>query len=98
MKISEIQEERTFRNRRISLENLEEGLTAQIVKDKYTDVTVMGGKSVVGELVADDLMPYIDLAGLARGTHNCVVEIPQIDGVSVEGVKMSVTTVKVIIK
>lgn len=98
VKISEIQEERTFRNRRIGLENLEEGLTAQIVKDKYTDVTVMGGKSVVGELVADDLMPYIDLAGLARGTHNCVVEIPQIDGVPVEGVKMSVTTVKVIIK
>ena len=98
VKISEIQEERTYRNRRIEIKNVEDGLTAQIVSDKYTDITVTGGKSVVTNLTADDFLPYIDLAGLGKGTHDCIVEIPQMDGLSVENVVMSVASVKVIIK
>ena len=98
VQINEIQEEKTFRNRRIQIENLDDGLTAQITSAKYTDVTVTGGRSVVREITTGDLMPYIDLAGLKKGTHTCIVEIPQIDGISVENVKMSVAEVTVIIR
>lgn len=98
VQISEIQEEKTFRNRRIQIENLDDGLSAQITSAKYTDVTVKGGRSIVREITANDLAPYVDLAGLKKGSYTCVVEIPQIDGVSVENVSLSAATVNVVIR
>ncbi len=98
LKISEIQQERTFKNRQIGLENLEEGYSARITSAKYTDVTLSGGQSVVGALRSEDVLAYADLAGLKQGTHAVKVELAEIAGIAAENVTLGTAEVTVLIQ
>ena len=61
--------------------NVGEGLkaTASSREDGNITVTVKGVKSVIENISKDDIIAYVDLAGLGVGTHNVQVQIEKSD-------------------
>lgn len=61
--------------------NVGEGLkaTASSREDGNITVTVKGVKSVIENFSKDDIIAYVDLAGLGVGTHNVQVQIEKSD-------------------
>jgi YbbR domain-containing protein len=64
--------ERTLRNRPIHLRNVTPGLTAQ-ADPTGVDVALRGSRDALGHLEPDEVLAYVDLAGLGAGTYQLTV-------------------------
>jgi len=96
LQIGEIRAQKSFKNQKIELANLNEGLTAEIIDAKYADVTVVGGKSAMDPITAGDIKLYVDMANVTvPGTYVYNVEIDEIAGIPKTGVDISVKEVTV---
>lgn len=96
LQIGEIRAEKTFKNQKIELVNLNEGLTAEIIDEKYAKVTVVGGKSAMDPVTAQDIKLYADMANVtAPGTYVYAVEADEIAGIPKTGITVSVKEVTV---
>jgi YbbR domain-containing protein len=75
--------ERTFRNRPVHLRNIPANLTAQ-AEPTAVDVTVRGSREALSHLEPDELVAYVDLAGLGGGEYqlNVHADAPQNAGVT----------------
>lgn len=80
----------------IEYRNLAEGFSVQGVSasDIKVSVTVIGVKTVIDSLSADDITAYLDLKGLGEGTHEVEVNVEGKDS----KVKYTLKTKKVSIK
>jgi YbbR domain-containing protein len=65
-------QERTFRNRAVHLRNVPEGLTAR-AEPTAVDVAVRGSRESLGRLEPDEVVAYVDLAGLGAGEYQLTV-------------------------
>lgn len=70
----------------ITTTNLALGLAARVTPTKVS-VTVRGTRERVAGLGAGDLVAQIDLGGLGAGRHVVPVQVPNREGVAVEGVE-----------
>jgi len=61
--------ERTLRNRPVHLRNVGSGLQAE-AQPSTVDVTLRGGRDAMVHMNADDVVAYLDLAGLGPGQYN----------------------------
>jgi YbbR domain-containing protein len=55
------------------------GLEFEILKNTITNMASKGVKSVIENISKDDIIAYVDLAGLGVGTHNVQVQIEKSD-------------------
>jgi YbbR domain-containing protein len=94
--IREIMKTKTYSGINLEEKNLAKGLNVRFSEPKV-DVTVMAGTSKVSKLSRSDIVPYVDLDGLAAGTHSLKVlfEIPE--GFAEENFTSSAGTVTVTI-
>ncbi len=96
VQIREKESEKTFENIKIEATNLEAGLRVQLSK-AHTDVTLTGNQSGIGSVVRKNVIAYVDLAGLRKGTYVLPVKIESISGVTLSKVAIEYTTVTVTI-
>ena len=73
LKIGLIQEERVYESRKISVYNLEDGLSASL-NPKTVDVTVRGTQEQLDAVTQSKIKPYVDLTGLTVGVHTATVK------------------------
>lgn len=76
------EKQRTIENVQIGApKNLASGLTvnAKTEEDQTVDIVVKGVQSVIDNIKADDLVPYIDLSGYTAGEHEVSVLIENDD-------------------
>jgi YbbR domain-containing protein len=64
--------ERTLRNRPVHLRNLPPNLSAE-ADPTAVDVALRGSREAIGRLEADDVVAYVDLAGLGAGEYQLTV-------------------------
>jgi YbbR domain-containing protein len=64
--------ERTLRNRPVHLRNVTPSLTAQ-AEPTAVDVALRGSREALGRLDPDEVVAYVDLAGLGAGTYQLTV-------------------------
>ncbi|HMB79244.1 MAG TPA: CdaR family protein, partial [Vicinamibacterales bacterium] len=64
--------ERTLRNQPVHLRNLGPNLQAEAVPPAV-DLTLRGNRDALGRVGADDLVAFIDLAGLGPGQYSLTV-------------------------
>ena len=64
--------ERTLRDRPVHLRNLARNLSAEAVPDAV-DVHVRGSRDTLGRVDPDDVMAFVDLAGLGAGQYTLTV-------------------------
>jgi YbbR domain-containing protein len=89
--------ERTLRNRPVHLRNVTPSLTAQ-AEPTAVDVALRGSRQALGRLDPDDVLAYVDLAGLGAGTYQLTVhaEAPEAGVTHIEPmtVQVRMTSVK----
>lgn len=64
--------ERTFRNRPVHLRNVQASLTAK-AEPAMVDVTLRGSRDALARIEPDEVVAYIDLAGLGAGQYQLSV-------------------------
>lgn len=66
----------------ISTENAQAGYDYSVTKSDAS-VVLSGYEDVVNAVTAQDLKPLINVSGLTEGTHECSVDVAELDGVKV---------------
>ncbi len=94
--IREKMETKTFDNVEIRIKNLARGKTARL-SEKLIDVTVLAGISRMSALRLEDIIPYVDLEGLASGTYAVDIRYNLPPGFTENNFSSAISTVNVTI-
>jgi len=95
--IREIMKKRSFTDIPVRYKNLSAGLTVSL-DISAVDVTVTAGESRLSKISKTDIVPYIDLDGLAAGTYTLVVQFEVPSGFTSENFSSSAAAITVTIK
>ena len=86
--------ERTLRNRPLHLKNLSGALTAQ-AEPASVDVTLRGSRESLGRFDSDDVVAYVDVAGLGAGDYELTVHAEAARDAGVTHIKPAVVQVRI---
>ena len=86
--------ERPLRNRPVHLRNLAPGLSAQAMPTAV-DVTLRGHRDALNRVDADDIVAFVDLAGLGPGQYSLTVHADSSPDAGVTHVDPSVVQVRI---
>lgn len=95
--IREIMKKRSFTDIPVRYKNLSAGLTVSL-DISAVDVTVTAGESRLSKISKTDIVPYIDLDGLAAGTYTLIVQFEVPSGFTSENFSSSAAAITVTIK
>jgi len=85
--------ERTFRNRPVHLRNVPPNLTAK-AEPTAVDVTIRGSKEALARFEPDDLVAYVDLAGLGGGDYQLTVHAAAAEDAGVTHIEPSTVRIR----
>jgi YbbR domain-containing protein len=86
---------KTLKNLTIHVQNAGSGQTVTFTGDSTVDISVTGPKSIISNLQATSIVPYIDVKGLKAGQHTVAVQVNSPNWVQVT--QLSHTTISIII-
>ena len=86
--------ERVMRNRPVHLQNVSQGLTAQ-AEPTGVDVTVRGSREILARFEPDEVVAYVDLAGLGVGEYELTVHANAARNAGVTRLEPSVVKVRI---
>jgi len=95
--IREIMKKRSFTDIPVRYKNLSAGLAVSL-DISAVDVTVTAGESRLSKISKTDIVPYIDLDGLAAGTYTLIVQFEVPSGFTSENFSSSAAAITVTIK
>jgi hypothetical protein len=86
--------ERTLRNRPVHLRNLAPSLEAQAVP-AAVELALRGSREALGRIDADDIVAFVDLAGLGPGQYSLTVHADPSTDVGVTRVEPAAVQVRI---
>jgi YbbR domain-containing protein len=86
--------ERLMRDQPVHLRNLREGLAAQ-ARPSSVDVLLRGSRDGLGRVKPDDVMAFVDLAGLGAGEYQLTVNVGPFSSAGVAGVEPVAVQVRI---
>ena len=95
--IREIMKKRSFTDIPVRYKNLSAGLTVSL-DISAVNVTVTAGESRLSKISKNDIVPYIDLDGLAAGIYTIIVQFEVPPGFTAENFSSSASAITVTIK
>lgn len=96
VQIAEKQETRVFEDIAIRIEN-QNTADRITLSEETTDVTITGSISLVQALARGDIVVYINVTGLSKGTHEVTVRIEELQGIKSEDIDLEHASVTITI-